>query len=70
MKIIGIDPGLSGAIAVVSLPRQLAVQPVLGRASPDTADEVQEAKNWPNIPSQEKFQRAISKGTRNIYDTL
>jgi hypothetical protein len=29
----------------------------------------QEAKNWPNIPLQEKFHTAILRGLRNISDT-
>ena len=29
----------------------------------------QEAKNWPNIPSQEKYHRRILRGLRNISDT-
>jgi hypothetical protein len=37
--------------------------PIVGGAS------VQEAKNWPNIPLQEKFHRGILWGLRNISDT-
>jgi hypothetical protein len=29
----------------------------------------QEAKNWPNIPLQEKFHRVILRGLRNISHT-
>jgi hypothetical protein len=49
----------------VCLPKELEKSRGFGFSSPKT----QEAKNRPNIPSQEKFHRGVLRGLRNISET-
>ena len=54
-----------GAMEFLSSPRQALFAFAMGEPN----EVCQEAKNWPNIPLQEKLHRGILRGLRNISAT-